>query len=136
MNLWWCGYSQGLWVPFVTTDQFWVRVAKINSKGLCLMNSQPGLWFLPLFGLMKWLCYQKYMNQITLNHRTLNIQCLCSNFIWRSVTLFLNQTLLIILLYVKQTWVNQLILLISLWGVIFLWSKRILLLICIDLQFM
>ena len=48
-----------------------------------------------------------------------------------NVNLSLNQTLLTFLLYVRQTWMTQLILVISLWGVIFLASKRILLLICI-----
>ena len=36
------------------------------------------------------------------------------------VNLSLNQTLLTFLLYVRQTWMTQLILAISLWGVIFL----------------
>ena len=61
-----------------------------------------------------------------------NIWGLCSNF----VNLSLNQTLVTFLVCVRQIWMNQLILLISLWGVIFLYSKRILLLIYMILQFM
>ena len=51
------------------------------------------------------------------------------------VNLFLNQNLTF-LLYVKQTWMTQLILAFFLWGVIFLHSKRILLIICMTSQFM
>ena len=46
------------------------------------------------------------------------------------MNLSLNQTLLTFLLYVRQTWITQLILAISLWEVIFLYSKRFLILIC------
>ena len=53
-----------------------------------------------------------------------------------NVNLSLNQTLLMLLLYVRQTWMTELILIISLWGVTFLSFVRILLLICILLQFM
>ena len=47
-----------------------------------------------------------------------------------------NQTLLIFLLYVKQTWMTEFILAISLWGVILLKSEMILLFPCMVLQFM
>ena len=53
-----------------------------------------------------------------------------------NVNLSLNQTLVTFLVCVRQIWMTQLILLISLWGVIFLYSKRILLLIYMILQFM
>ena len=52
------------------------------------------------------------------------------------VNLSLNQTLLIFLLCVRITWMIQLILTISLWEVIFLSSEKILVLICMVLQFM
>ena len=29
---WWCGYFQGPWVSFVTTDEFLVRDTKIVSR--------------------------------------------------------------------------------------------------------
>ena len=29
---WWCGYFQGPWVSFVTTDEFSVKVIKITSR--------------------------------------------------------------------------------------------------------
>ena len=47
----------------------------------------------------------------------------------------LNQTLLTFLLCVGQTWMAQLILAISLYGVIFLYSERMLLLIYMIFQF-
>ena len=53
-----------------------------------------------------------------------------------NVNLSLNQTFLTFLPCVRQTWLTQLILAISPWEVIFLWSKRILVLICMVLQFM
>ena len=49
------------------------------------------------------------------------------------VNLSLNQTLLTFLLCVRQIWMTQLILAISLWEVIFLWSERILVFICMVL---
>ena len=48
----------------------------------------------------------------------INIRGLCSNFVECESLLQLNS--LEFLLYVKQTWMNQLILEISLWGIIFL----------------
>ena len=48
-----------------------------------------------------------------------------------NVNLSLNQTLLTLVLYVWQTCMIKLILAIFLWGVVFLKSKRILLLICV-----
>ena len=48
----------------------------------------------------------------------------------------LNQTLLKLLFYVRQTWMTHLILALSLWGVVFLKYERILLLTFMVLQFM
>ena len=28
----WCGYFRGPWVPFITTDEFSVKVTKITSR--------------------------------------------------------------------------------------------------------
>ena len=53
-----------------------------------------------------------------------------------NVNLSLNQTFLTFLPCVRQTWLTQLILAISPWEVIFLWSKRILVLICMVSQCM
>ena len=50
--------------------------------------------------------------------------------------LSLNQTLLTFLLYVRQSKMTQLILAISPWEVIFLYSEKILVLLCMVSQFM
>ena len=53
-----------------------------------------------------------------------------------TINLSLDQTLLTFALCVRKTWTTQLILVISLLGVMFLLSEKILLLICMDSQFM
>ena len=63
-----------------------------------------------------------------------NIQGLCFNFI--GCESFLESNTTTFLLYVRQTWMTLVLLVISLWGVIFLKSKRILLLIWMFLQLM
>ena len=87
-----------------------------------------------------WLYYQKHVNQIILNRTTLDSLALrifeAFVRILLIANLSLNQTLLTFLLCVRQTWMTQLILAISLWEVIFLWSERILALICMVLQVM
>ena len=79
-----------------------------------------------------WPYYQKHVNQIILNCTTLWSLALqifeAFVRILLIVNLSLNQTLLTFLLCVRQTWMTQLILAISLWEVIFLWSERILVL--------
>ena len=52
------------------------------------------------------------------------------------VSLSLNQTLLRLLLYIRQAWMTQLILTNSLWKVIFLLFEGILVLICMVSQFL
>ena len=69
----------------------------------------------------------------SLRLRFMYIQGLPSNFV--TVNLSFNRTLLTFFLCVRQAWVTQLILAISLWQVIFLWSKRILQLVCIVSHF-
>ena len=64
-----------------------------------------------------WSFYQNHINQIVLNHITLkrsftNIQGLQSNFV--DCESFLESNFLTFLLYVRQTWITQLILAISL----------------------
>ena len=85
--------------------------------------------FLLIFDSVKWWCYQKYVNQVTSNHTTLWILNLpiFNVFVWNLlvVNLSLNQTLLIFLLYMRQTWKTWLIQAISLWGVICLLYERI-----------
>ena len=61
----------------------------------------------------------------------MNIQNLQQNFIEFKSFFGSNSPFL---LYVRQTWMTHLILAISLWGNIFLWSERILLLICMVLK--
>ena len=61
--------------------------------------------------------YQQYVNQITLNNTTLQNLALrifeaFFQILW-NVNLSLNQTLLIFLLYLRQTWMTKLILAIS-----------------------
>ena len=84
--------------------------------------------------------YQKHVNQIILNRTTLWSLALRIFEVFVRILLIvnlsLNQTLLAFLLYVRQTWMTQLILVISLWEVIFLKSERILVLICMVLMFM
>ena len=71
-----------------------------------------------------WSYYQKHVNQINLNRTTLHSLALriIEAFIriLLIVNFFFNQTLLTFLLYVRQTWMTQLILAIPLLEVIFL----------------
>ena len=71
-----------------------------------------------------WPYYQKHVNQIILNRTTLWSLALrifeAFVRILLIVNLSLNQILLTFLLCVRQTWMTQLILTISLWEVIFL----------------
>ena len=85
--------------------------------------------YLSIFNLFKlinelWSYYQKHVNQIILNCTTLwNLALQRFEAFVRIlliVNLYLNQTLLTFLLCVSQTWMTQLILVISLWEVIFL----------------
>ena len=67
---------------------------------------------------------QKDINRITVNHTPLSNLALpifkALVRILLNVNLLLNQTFRTFLLYVRKTWMTQLILTISLWGVIFL----------------
>ena len=123
-SFWWCGCLWGLWVSFFTTGEFSVRVTKITSRfGVSWTHS-----YLSIFNLFKlnelWPYYQKHVNQIILNSTTLWSLALrifeAFVRILLIVNLSLNQTLLTFLLCVRQTWMTQLILAISLWEVIFL----------------
>ena len=78
--------------------------------------------YLPIFNLFKlnelWPYYQKHVNQIILNRTTLSSLALqiCEAFVQivLIVNLSLNQTLLTSFLCVRQTWMAQLIVAISL----------------------
>ena len=48
---WWCEYSQGSWVSFITTDESLVRVAKIISRISVLWTHSLPSRFLLLFWL-------------------------------------------------------------------------------------
>ena len=77
----WCGHFRGPCVSFVTTDGFSLRIPEITSRIGISWTSNFDLFF----NSMKWPYYQKYVNQINLNHTTLsftNIWCLRLNFVW------------------------------------------------------
>ena len=104
---------------FITTDDFTVRVTKIISRIVVSRPCSIPFRFLPLLDSMKW-PYQKRVNQ-TESHNSLklsytNIWALHSNFVGS----FFELTLLIFLLFVRQTWKTQVILVTFGWGVIFL----------------
>ena len=88
------------------------------------MNSQPTFLFLTYFKLKELWPYQKHVNQIILNHITLKSLALqmfeAFIRILLIVNLSLSQTFLTFLVCVRQTWMSQLILAISMWEVIFL----------------
>ena len=85
---------------FLILTYFWLNEMVILSKG------------------------QKDINRITMNHTPLSNLALpifkALVRILLNVNLSLNQTFRTFLLYVRKTWMTQLILTISLWGVIFL----------------
>ena len=85
---------------FLILTYFWLNEMVILSKG------------------------QKDINRITMNHTPLSNLALpifkALVRILLNVNLLLNQTFRTFLLYVRKTWMTQLILTISLWGVIFL----------------
>ena len=98
-------------------------------------------YFFPQFKLNElWLYYQKHVDQIIVNRTTLQSLALrifeAFVRILLIANLSLNQTLLTFLLYVRQTKMTQLILAISPWEVIFLYSEKILVLLCMVSQFM
>ena len=120
----WCGYFWGSWLSFVTTDEFSVMVTKTTSRiGISWTHSPPSYFFQIKLNEL-WPYYQKHVNQIILNRTTLWSLALqifeAFVRILLIVNLSLNQTLLTFLLCVRQTWMTQLILVISLWEVIFL----------------
>ena len=118
----WCGYFWGPWVSFIMSFQ------RGSQKFLQGLVSHKLTAYLSIFNLFKlnelWPYYQKHVNQIILNRTTLWSLALrifeAFVRILLIANLSLNQTLLTFLLCVRQTWMTQLILAISLWEVIFL----------------
>ena len=120
----WCGYFWGPWVSFVMTDEFSVRVTKNTSRiGVSWTHSLAfylfpnlNLWIMAI--LSKASKPDNFEPHNSLNLSFTNIWGLCSNFVDCNISL--NQTLLTFLLFVRQTWMTQLILALPLWEVIFL----------------
>ena len=66
-----CGYFWGLWMSFVKTDDFSMRVAKVTGRiDVSWTHSLP-FCFWHTFNSMKWPNCQKDVNQITLNYTVL-----------------------------------------------------------------
>ena len=121
---WWYGYLRGPGLSFVKTDKFSVGVTIFFFKNWCLMNSLPTFLFLTF--LTQWtmaILSKGCKPDIFESHNSLklnftNIPDLRSNFV--ECESFLEHILLTFWLYVRQNWMTQLILAISMWGVIFL----------------
>ena len=91
----WCGYSRSPWVSFCYDRWVPSEGRKNYFKDRCLMNSQSAFPVFTSFDSIKWPYYQKHVNQITLNHATLeisftNIRCIRSNFFGRESFLVSN----------------------------------------------
>ena len=103
----WCEYFWGPWVSFVSTDEF-----SESQKLLQGFASHALTVYLSILNLSKlnllWPYCQKHVNQIILNCMTLWSSALqiFEAFVWilLVVNLSLNQTLLMFLLCVIQTW--------------------------------
>ena len=100
-------------MSFVMTDEFSVMVRKINSRiGFSWTHSLP-FCFWPIFNsvniamLTKGYTPNKFESHNSLKLSFLNIWGLHWNFF--NVNIFLNETFLIFLLYVRQTWMTTLI---------------------------
>ena len=120
----WSGYFWHAWMSFVATEEFSMRVTKITSRfNISLTHSLP---FCSNLFLTQWIMailskrckpdnFEEH-NSLKLSFKIFEV------FVpfLLNVNLSLNQTLLIFLLYVSQTWITQMILTIFLWGVIFL----------------
>ena len=114
---WWCGYFWSPCVSIVLTDEFSVRVTKITSRISVSDVSDFGHFLLKGCKPDNLESYNSWKLSLT------NIWDLCLNFM--ECESFL-ETLLTFLLYVRQTWMTQLIQVILLWNFTF---------ICMVLQF-
>ena len=130
MYFWWCRYFWRPWVSFMMTDESLVRVSKVISKISVSWTQSLLFQFFPLFcASKKWPYYQKHINEITEPQISLklcftNIWGLSWNFV--GCKSFLKSNCHGILAQYETTSMTKLILAIFLWGVIFLWPKRIL----------
>ena len=129
---WWCGYFWGPCVSFVKTDELSVRVTKNTSRiGVSWTHtvSKFTQWIMDI--LSKWCKPDIFEPHNSLKLSFTNIWGLPSNFAECESFIESNspETL-------GQTWMTQLILTISLWGVIFLYSKQVILLICMVFHLM
>ena len=123
----WCVFSRDSGLSFITTDELSLRVTKITSKKVVSSSTHSlSFWFYHISGNIE--------SHNSLNLSFTNIRSFCCNLL--VMNLSLNQTLLIFLIYVRQIWNTHLNLAISLWRVVFLKFKRILLLVSMVLQFM
>ena len=112
---WWCGYLQRPWASIVSTDEFSVRFTKITSRNG--VSRTHGLSFCcwPIFysmnygHIIKGCKPDNFESHYSLQLSFTNIQDFCSNFVECES----------FLLCMRLTWLTQLILAISLWGVIF-----------------
>ena len=136
----WCGYFRGPCVSFVLTDEFSVRVTKITSRiGVSWTHS---LFMFFTYFLTQWVMAILSKGCKLDNFESHNsLKFVLKTFlafirILLNVNLSLNQTLLTFWFYMRQTWMTQLIMAVSLWRILLFWSERILLLICMILQFM
>ena len=119
----WCRYFWGLWASFVMTDKFSVRVTKITSRiGVSWTHSLPSYfwsiltqWIMPI--LSKWCKPDNFESHNSQKLSFTNILGPCSNFVYCESFLESNSRDILALCY--PNWMTQLILAISLWGVIF-----------------
>ena len=107
---WWCGYFWSPCVSIVLTDEFSVRVTKITSRISVSDVSDFGHFLLKGCKPDNLESYNSWKLSLT------NIWDLCLNFM--ECESFL-ETLLTFLLYVRQTWMTQLIQVILLWNFTF-----------------
>ena len=126
--LWICLRSLGV-ICSGGSDEFSGRVTKNYFKAWSLTNSQPTFLFLTYF-LTQWIMALLSKGCKPDNFQPHNSLKLSFTNIWGldliflDLNLSLNQTLLTFLLYMRQTWITQVILVISLWEFIFLYAKR------------
>ena len=115
----WCGYFRGLWVSFVITGEFLVRVTEIISRIGVSWTHSLQLRFLPFFD-SKVCKSDNFQSDSSVKLSFTSIRGLHLNFVRCESFLESNcPGILALFLYVRRMWMAQLILAISLWEVIF-----------------
>ena len=109
----WCGYSRRPWVSFVTTDEFSARVTKVTPRVVVSWTYSLPFRFWPLFwfdeiAISKVRKSGNFELHSSLKLSFTKIQGILSKFF--GCKSFLNQALLIFLLYLRQTRKTQSIL--------------------------